>query len=111
VLADDHADVQVIAVPDMGDYISSFTVTYVSDTQVDLEWTYGAAVTNVMVRAKYGSAPTGISDGYLVYYGNALLASDTSMNFDENAGIIYYRIWGETTPGVYPTSATAMSRE
>ena len=53
--------------------ITSFTVTYVSDTEMDLNWTYDATVANVMVRAKYGQYPanppnsaTAPSDGYLV---------------------------------------------
>ena len=56
--------------------IYTFTVTYISDTEMDLAWTIGTGVDKVMVRAKYGSYPADIpdeytspSDGYLVYYG------------------------------------------
>lgn len=107
------ANVTVIAVPYTGWAINNFTAVYVSDTQVDISWTPDFGVLNTMVRGKYGSIPTDITDGYLVYYGNGNNVSDTSMNFDlifdnlsntdDYAGI-YYRAFAETTPGVFDDS-------
>lgn len=93
VLADDSSNVQVVAVPYYGWGISNFTVVVVSDTQVDATWTNGTGVTNVMLRAKYGSMPIDRTDGYQVYEGAGESATDNSMNFDEVSSIIYYRIW------------------
>jgi len=101
--------------------ITSFTVTYVSDTEVDLNWTYDAIVSNVMVRAKWGSYPanppnsaTAPSDGYLVYYGSGLSAVDTSMNFNNNPDTLYYSIWGQKGDGSWyliPSQGSEESRE
>ena len=98
VLAD---DVQVVAVPYIGVGIINFTATVISDTQVDLAWTKGEGIINVMLRAKYSEMPISRTDGYLVYEGTDENASDTSMNFDENPGVIYYRIWAQNSEGVW----------
>lgn len=97
------ADVTITAIPNWG--ITSFTATVISDTQVDLVWTFAPNVSSVMIRAKYGSEPVDETDGYLVYSGTDTSISDTSMNFDENVGILYYAAFGETEPGVYGASA------
>jgi hypothetical protein len=105
------ANVNVIAVPYTGWAITGFTAVYVTDTQVDVSWIPDFGVLNTMIRAKYGSAPTSVTDGYLVYYGNAHNTSDTSMNFDESLGQIYYRAFAETAPGVYDDSTLPASVE
>jgi len=97
-------NVTITAIPSWG--ILTFTATYINDTQVDLDWTYEPSLTNIIIRAKYGSEPTSETDGYLVYSGVGNAASDTSMNFDENTGILYYKAFGETAPGVYGASAS-----
>lgn len=97
-------DVVISANPSWG--ITSFTATVISDTQVDLEWVFAPNVTNVIIRAKYGSEPIDETDGYLVYSGTDVSVSDTSMNFDESLGILYYVAFGETAPGVYGSSAS-----
>jgi len=101
VLADTNVDVSVYAKGLASAGITNFTIIYVSDTQLDFTWGYGANTTQVMIRAKYGSYPADIADnataptdGYLVYYGGATSANDTSMDFDANPGPIYYRAWG-----------------
>ena len=101
--------------------ITSFTVTYVSDTEMDLNWTYDATVANVMVRAKYGQYPanppnsaTAPSDGYLVYNGSGLSAVDTSMDMNQNAGTLYYSIWGQKGDGSWyliPSQSSKESKE
>lgn len=82
--------------------ISDFLITYVSDTQMDLSWNYSYDGDQIMIRAQYGEYPDDIpdsvttpSDGYLVYYGNGTSVSDTSMNFDQNFGPIYYKAWAQ----------------
>lgn len=100
VLAATEQDVTVTATPAYG--IISFTIDYISDTQMDLSWTATGDVVNVMVRAKYGEdldeipdEDTDPSDGYLVYEGDGSSVSDTSMDFDGNPGPLYYKIWGQ----------------
>jgi len=84
VYAATTAVVNVTNSPSFSQGIMSFTVTYISDTEMDLAWTDDATVANVMVRAKNGGYPSDIpnentapSDGYLVYYGTDLSAVDT----------------------------------
>jgi len=103
VSAAPSANIIVTAVPD---WTSPFAITKISDTQVDVDWTIPVGADRVMVRAKYASYPAdpggGVepTDGYLVYFGNGVAASDTSMNLDESVGKLYYRAWSITpTPG------------
>lgn len=88
--------------------IADFTITYVSNTQQDLSWTFVGDAANVMIRAKYGDYPADIpdedtapTDGYLVYYGSGVTASDTTMDFDENAGPLYYVAWAQKADGTW----------
>lgn len=104
-------DVSLFATPLFTNGILTFTITYVTDTRLDLDWTVGANVSAVMIRAKYHQYPADIpdnvtapSDGYLVYYGALLHASDTSMNFDENPGPLYYRAWAQLSDGSWVVS-------
>jgi len=53
------------------------------------------------VRAKYSSMPLSRTDGYLVYEGSLNSVSDTSMDFDENPGTIYYRLWAQNEDGYW----------
>jgi len=93
-------NVEVTATPAYG--IISFSIDYISDTQMDLSWTVTGDVVNVMVRAQYGedldeipNEDTAPSDGVQVYYGPGSSFSDTSMDFDQNPGPLYYKIWGQ----------------
>jgi len=119
VLADTTAVVTIIGIPSYSGGILTFNVTYVSDTEMDLSWTYDAVtVSNVMVRAKYGSYPanppdssTAPSDGYLVYYGSDLSAVDTSMDMNQNAGTLYYSAWAQHPDGSWYVVASTHSEE
>ena len=118
VLAATTAVVTVTNTPYFSQGISSFTITYVSDTEMDLNWTVDDTAANVMIRAKYGSYPTDIpnentapSDGYLVYYGTDLSVADTSMNFNENAGSIYYKAWAQKADGTWYVPTHTSSKE
>lgn len=101
VSADTGADIDVKARAYIAGAPQGFTVTWVSDTDILLTWTTGADAVNTMVRAKYGSYPTDITDGYLVYEGPAESYHDTSMNLDETASLIYYRAWSQNAAGVW----------
>jgi hypothetical protein len=86
--------------------ITGLTITYITDTDMQLDWAIVAPAVNIMIRAKYGEYPDDIpdvntapTDGYLVYYGNGVTTHDTSMNFDENPGALYYAAWGQRADG------------
>ena len=95
-MAATNADVTVKATPaEPYPAPTNFQAIYVDVQQVDLTWTKPPTSANVTIRAKYGSYPASRTDGYLVYYGSLESISDTSMNFDETAGKLYYRAWAE----------------
>lgn len=100
VLADTTADVTVTA---RGFILESptLTITWISDTEIKLDWTVDDDTANVTIRAKIGSVPDDRSDGYLVYTGNATTYTDTSLNLDEMATYMYYRIWAQDDEGVW----------
>ena len=118
VLAATTAIVSILGIPAYSGGILSFNVIYTSDTQMNLNWTVGGGVANVMVRAKYGSYPsnppntsTAPSDGYLVYYGSDLSAIDTSMDMNQNAGTLYYSAWAQHADGSWYVVASTKSEE
>ena len=118
VLAATTAIVSILGIPAYSGGILSFNVIYTSDTEMDLNWTLNPSTAqNIMIRAKYGQYPADIpdentmpSDGYLVYYGDGLTttsAVDTSMDFSENAGSLYYKAWAQKVDGTwYVTTGT-----
>lgn len=117
-LADTTAVVTVYGVPSFSGGINGFTITYVSDTRLDLNWGLGVDAAHIMIRAKYGSYPADIpnenttpSDGYLVYYGSGTSVSDTSMNFDENAGLLYYKAWAQKPDGTWYVNTSTGKKE
>ena len=118
VLASNTAVVTILGIPIYSGGILTFNVIYVSDTEMDLNWTVGAGVENVMVRAKYGTPPanpldinTAPSDGYLVYYGSNLSAVDTSMDMNQNGGTLYYTAWAQKLDGTWNLISSSKSEE
>ncbi len=108
-LAADFADVVVMATPVTGG-ITGFTITYVSDTNLKFDWGFSDDAVKIMIRAKYGAYPADIpnentdpSDGYLVYYGSDVSCSDTSMDFNENLGTLYYKAWAQRADNTWHT--------
>ena len=99
VAAGNH--ITVVAVPNINGGIVSFTATVITDTQVQLDWVMKSNTVAVIVRAKYSTMPISRTDGYLVYSGDLNTATDTSMNLDETAGFLYYRIWAQNNMGVW----------
>jgi len=78
-----------------------FTVTWISDQQLDLSWTLPEAAVNVMVRSATGRPPENRVDGNLIYYGSDTSCSDTGISLDETVAAVYYRAWSETAEGVW----------
>lgn len=118
VFAGKSVDVTITATPLFSAGITSFTITYIEDTQMDLDWTVDGTVDKVMIRSSYVDYPANIpdedtapSDGNLVYYGDLLHFSDTSMNFDENLGTIYYRAWAQKLDGHWYVNTYSGSKE
>lgn len=100
-----YQDVTVVATPKVSGGISSFVITYVSEFQLDFDWTLTGTADRIMIRASYNDYPEDIpdtfttpSDGYLIYYGDGLGVThceDTSVNFDENMGTLYVKAWAQ----------------
>lgn len=118
VMAGTSTDVVIWATPSLSTGIIGFTVTYISETQLDLTWGFGAGVDNIMIRAKYGAYPDDIpdedtapTDGYLVYYGSGVSVSDTSMDFDTNLGTLYYKAWAQKVDGHWYVTTSTGSKE
>ena len=104
VLAAETSEVTITAIPT---YVTSFMVTKISDTQVDVDWIIPVGADRFMVRAKYGEPPddpgggAAPTDGYVVYFGTDVTVSDTSMNLDTNGDKLYYRGWSVTPADFY----------
>ncbi len=75
---------------------SDFTATTASSSKINLSWTKGVGAVRTMVRGKQGSYPANRTDGYQVYFGTDVSASDTSLL---PSTTYYYRAWSEVTSG------------
>ncbi len=116
--ASELADVTLWATPVVSGGITNFTIIYVTEQRLDFTWGYSGNATKIMIRGKYGGYPSDIpngattpSDGYLVYYGNATSANDTSVDFDQNLGPIYYKAWAQKADGTWIISPYSGSKE
>lgn len=83
-----------------------FTVTYISDYEVELSWTKGVDAENTMVRAAIGRVPTSREDGYEVYYGTGTSATDW-VNMEFLSEPIYYKAWHQRDDGVWEEEGSA----
>lgn len=94
-LASSTADVTVYFTPIGGGAPPplSFTLTYIDDYKVKMDWTLGGTANNTMVRVKDNGYPRGPADGYLVYYGSAFSANDTAVDYYNFLGKKYYAAW------------------
>jgi hypothetical protein len=80
-------------------------------SEADVSWVKGVDpvypgmnAANTMIRAKIGSDPKTITDGYLVYYGAGTTAVDLSASVATayNTGeTIYYAAWSQSSSGVF----------
>ena len=78
-----------------------FTVTWVSDTNVQLDWTPPFEAAQTYIRMKVGEAPENVTDGYAVYLGAGMTTNDIESNLDEMAGIVWYSAWSVGGDGSY----------
>lgn len=100
VLADTSQDVIVTAVGWICDSPGGFTLTYISDYEVQVDWVKGLGAENTMVRAAIGRVPTDRTDGMEIYYGDGTTASSW-INMETLSDPVYYRAWSETATGVW----------
>jgi len=101
VRADTSADITVTAVGYVCEAPGGFTLTYISDYEVGIDWVKGVDADKTMIRAAIGRYPTDITDGWLVYYGDGTSCSDTGVNLDETASPTYYRAWSQSIGGAW----------
>lgn len=99
--ADTSADITVTAVGYVCEAPGGFTLTYISDYEVGIDWIKGVDADKTMIRAAIGRYPTDITDGWLVYYGDGTSCSDTGVNLDETASPTYYRAWSQSIGGAW----------
>lgn len=99
VSADTSVDVTITATGIVVEAPGGLILTYVTDYQVDVDWTKSAGAEMTMVRAAVGRPPADRTQGYLIYYGNGTAASDTGVSLDETGAAIFYRAWSETLVG------------
>lgn len=112
-------DITITMTPEFTQGINEFKIVYVTDQRMDLSWFFDAGViSKIMIRAKYSAYPADIpnestapTDGYLVYYGTGMAVSDTSMDFDQNSGTLYYKAWGQKLDGTWFTNTSTGAKE
>ena len=73
---------------------ATFSATVASSTGINLSWTKGEGAQRTKIMRKEGSYPTGIDDGYEVYFDTGTSASDTDLS---PATTYYYSAWSEVT--------------
>jgi hypothetical protein len=99
------ADITITAVPNWHQPPQEFTVTRITDQNVLAEWSNGSESLQSMIRVGFGSYPTSVTDGYLVYLGEETSANDTSINLDQ-IGEGYYSAFTEYSEGWTTTYST-----
>lgn len=106
VLADSSEDVTVTATGYICEAPGGFTITYISDYEIGLSWIKGEDAENTMVRATYGRAPTGRSDGIEIYYGTGTYATHWISNVGLT-GPIYYQAWSQAAGGIWEETGSS----
>jgi len=77
---------------------SGFTLTYISDTEIQIDWVNSPAANATMIRAAYGHPPEDRTDGYEVYYGTNTTYTDDAIDL-ATPSIVHYRAWAENAGG------------
>jgi hypothetical protein len=85
---------------------TGFIATPVSCTEIDLNWTVGTGNDKVVIVAKLGSAPTGISDGTIIYNNSGTTYPDTGLGPNQHWYYIAYS-WNTTDELYSSTYASA----
>lgn len=79
---------------------SGFTLTYISDYEVQIDWVKGIDAENTMIRAAIGRPPTSITDGIEIYYGDGTTAQSW-INMETLGEPVYYRAWSQNADGFW----------
>jgi len=98
---DPDSDVVTITASGYSSIAPILFVTWVTDTEVQLDWIKSFNTANVTIRVKTGSAPVDRTDGYLVCTSNSTSFTDTGINLDDIITYVYYRAWGQDNGGVW----------
>lgn len=80
-----------------------FTVTYISDYEIQLTWVNPPSTNTTEVRAAIGRLPTSRNDGYIVYSGNGTMATDW-VNLVTVDDAVYYAAWRMNDAGTWSTT-------
>lgn len=99
----DTADINVTATGYTSTAPYGLTLTYVSDYEIEAEWSPGYNVTATMIRVAYGRPVEDIDDGYEVYSGNATNTTIWLPNVGL-VGPIYVRAFGQDGSGSWETT-------
>jgi len=100
VLADTSQNVTVTATGYVCNAPGGFTLTYVSDYEVQLSWVKGDGAENTLIRAAIGRVPTDRTDGMEIYYGDGTTTSSW-INMETLSDPVYYRAWSENAAGIW----------
>jgi hypothetical protein len=98
-------DVTITVTPGFHGGPLDFTLTYLSDTDIQADWTPDADSINTLIRVGFGDYPDNPTSGYEVYYGDGVTAHDLSNNLDAN-GEAYYSAFQEYDTGFSTEYAT-----
>jgi hypothetical protein len=80
------------------DIPGGFTLTYISDYEIQIDWIKGNGSINTMIRSGIYGYPLNISDGSLVYIGNGTTCIDTVNIIDNN---LFYSAWSQSVGGAW----------
>lgn len=69
------------------------TLTYISDYEVKIDWELPDDAVATMIKCCVGRYPESRDEGYTLYYGDAITATDTGVSLDETFAAVYYRAW------------------
>jgi len=100
VLAATSAEVTITATGYVCGSPGGFTITYISDYEVQLDWIKGVDADNTMIRAAFGHSPITIDEGYEVYNGPLETCIDNSVSLASSESV-YYTAWSQSASGVW----------
>lgn len=79
---------------------TSFTVTRISDYEVEIAWSKNPLAENTLIRRAIGRWPEDRNDGVLVYYGSGEDATDW-IDMEATSARAFYRAWSESSEEVW----------
>jgi hypothetical protein len=87
------------------------TVTYVSDTDLLVEWINDTLAAGTAIVVNYTHYPATRTDGYVLYDDLGTSVHDISVNLDEYWGSYYVSAWSRDGAGVWTTGYTSTKYE